>query len=106
MGSHGYKFFKINSEQGQTMVEYILLLAVAVGLVYTLMNSALFNRIFGNKGSFGAALKTNSEFTYRHGSSLQAMPDIPRENRSPSQHPTYSDGTESRFFGPKRKYPR
>jgi Flp pilus assembly pilin Flp len=106
MGSHGIKFFKVKSEQGQTMVEYILLLAVAVGLVYTLMNSALFKRIFGDKGSFGGALKASSEFNYRHGAPIGSLPDVPRENREPNMHPTYSDGTESRFFGPKEKYPQ
>lgn len=95
----------MKSEQGQTMVEYILLLAVAVGLVYTLMNSALFKRIFGNKGTFGGALKASSEYNYRHGTPIGSLPDVPRENRTPNTHPTYSDGSESRFFGPKNKYP-
>lgn len=97
------------SEQGQTMVEYILLLAVAVSLVMTFYNSEAYRRLFGDNGAIGKKMKAESEFSYRHASMLGT--DVPRDNRDGTIHPSYYDdgsggsSVGTRFFGPKNPYP-
>ncbi len=99
------------SERGQTLVEYILLLAVAVSLVTTVYNSQAFRKLFGEQGEIGNKMKTQNEFAYRHafhrsGPSNATVPDIPPSNKDISVHPSYkgSDDEKTRFFGPKEPY--
>lgn len=98
------------NERGQTLVEYILLLVVAVSLFMTFYRSETFRRLFGEQGEIGKKMKTQNEFAYRHafygtGSSRTTLPDIPRENKDISQHPSYAEpGVGTRFFGPKEPY--
>ena len=96
----------IKKESGQTMVEYILLLAVVVSLVMTFLRSEMFNRYFGEQGNFGVAIKRNNEFTYRH--AYGGGVDVPRDTRDGSIHPSYYDaeaGGGTRFFGGRQPYP-
>ena len=97
------------NQRGQTLVEYILLLVVAASLMMTFYRSKAFRRLFGDKGEIGIKMKTQTEFAYRHafqasGPDRQTFPDIPRENKDISLHPSYSDGSGTRFFGPKEPY--
>jgi hypothetical protein len=98
------------SEHGQTLVEYILLLAVAVSLVTTVYNSQAFRKLFGEQGAIGQKMKTQNEFAYRHafytsGASNTTIPDIPPNNKDISIHPSYKEpGEGTRFFGPKEPY--
>lgn len=97
---------EIKSQSGQTMVEYMLLLAVALSLVVTFYNSEAFKRLFGNQGSLGKMIKEESEFSYRHAYMRNKGEDVPRGNRDGSVHPSYvhpSGG--SRFFSAKDPYP-
>lgn len=96
----------MRSQSGQTMVEYILLLAVAISLVYTFYNSETFRRLFGEQGTIGQRIRIESEFSYRH-AYMRKRPatDIDKNNRSSTEHHSYSDGTGSRFFGAKMQYP-
>lgn len=101
----------IKSEKGQTLVEYILLLSVAVSLTLTLYRSNAFQKLFGSKGSLGVRIKSQNEFAYRHafsstGPGRVRPADVSRTNKDGSIHPSYAD-TESggtRFFGPKEAY--
>ena len=99
----------IKNQQGQTLVEYILLLAVAVSLVLTFYNSEAFRRLFGSQGTFGVKLKNGSQFSYRH-AYLPANPadivDVEKNNKEGAIHPSYLDTKNSgtRFFGPKDPY--
>lgn len=96
----------LKNSKGQTLVEYILLLAVVTSLVATFFNSALFKRFFGKGGSVGQTIKANSEFAYRHALFKSGTGvDIPRGNRDITQHPSYTDGSNTRFFGPVKPYP-
>jgi len=103
---------KIKSEKGQTTVEYILLFAVVVSLVLTVYKSAAFRRLFGEQGEVGLKIKAQNEFSYRHafhisGSEREPVPDISRDNKDITIHPSYVDSSsanESRFFGPKEPY--
>lgn len=102
----------LKSQRGQTMVEYILLLAVVLSLVGTFYRSDLFKRLFGKNGLIGATVKSKSEFAYRHAFAIDrqnnSVPtDVPRTNRDISSHPSYATpGTStSRFFGARNSYP-
>lgn len=98
---------EIKSERGQTVVEYILLIVVAISLVLTIYNSATFKKLFGEQGLLGKQVKSQTEFAYRHAYSRN-MPavDVPRDNKDGSIHPSYADENAggTRFFGPKRAY--
>lgn len=96
----------LKNENGQTAVEYILLMVVATSLALTFYNSAAFKSIFGNEGKLGKRIKTQTEFAFRHGYSSN-QPDVSPNNREISIHPTYSDqeAGSTRFFGPRRNYP-
>jgi Flp pilus assembly pilin Flp len=105
------KFRSLNSEQGQTVVEYILLLVVAISLVMTFYNSSAYRRLFGEQGLIGVKIKSQSEFSYRHaftasGPSRERPDDVDRRNRDGSIHPSYADTAngETRFFGPQGAY--
>lgn len=100
----------LKSQRGQTAVEYILLLAVAVSLVLTFYRSEAFKKLFGPQGQIGNKIKSQSEFAYRHafsasGPGRSRPADPSRTNRDIKVHPSYADGTgETRFFGPKNTY--
>lgn len=99
---------KSHAQSGQTVVEYLLLLAVSISLVVTFYNSDVYRRLFGEGGSIGESIKTQSEFNYRHAfeSPGQADPQG-KTSRDGSVHPSYYDTQNggSRFFGAKDKYP-
>lgn len=96
------------NQEGQTVVEYILLLAVSASLVVTLYRSEVFRRFFGPQGSLGVKIKSQSEWGYRHAymnpSSAGSEPD---QYSEASSHPSYYNQAsgEGRFFGPKDPYP-
>ncbi|WP_408098523.1 hypothetical protein ACJVC5_06315 [Peredibacter sp. HCB2-198] len=100
----------IKNQHGQTMVEYILLLAVVVSLVLTFYNSAAYKRLFGSGGGFGVKIKKDSEFAYRHAFLFKGdgtgEADIAADNKEGAEHPSYKDTRNSgtRFFGPKDPY--
>jgi len=98
----------IKNQQGQTMVEYILLLAVAVSLVMTFYNSEAFRRLFGTQGTFGVQLKATSQFAYRHAylPKPEEAVDVDRNHKEGASHPSYLDVKNggTRFFGPKDPY--
>lgn len=103
------KKLKPVDESGQTVVEYMLLLAVSISLVMTFYNSALYKRLFGNSGTIGEAIKSESEFNYRHAFPAQGQTDShPRTERNGAIHPSYYDNIfgGSRFFGSVNKYPQ
>ena len=89
------------------MVEYILLLSVVVSLVFTFIRSEMFNRYFGDQGSFGATIKKNNEFAYRHAYGT-GQNDVSRTTRDGSNHPSYHDPDRggTRFFSAKGTYPQ
>lgn len=89
------------------MVEYILLLAVAVSMVITFYNSDAFKRLFGEQGEVANKIRHDSEFSYRHGYTRGNTGDVSRTNRDGAIHPTYHNPTQSgsRFFSAKETYP-
>ncbi|MBA2406356.1 MAG: hypothetical protein H0V66_16380 [Bdellovibrionales bacterium] len=101
----------IKNQRGQTVVEYILLLSVAMSLVVTFYRSATFQRFFGSQGELGRAYKVDSEWGYRYAS----MSDIDRTTAEPNtpkpsaeEHASYYNKakSQSHFFGPSDAYPQ
>lgn len=98
---------EIRSERGQTLVEYILLLVVALSLTLTFYNSEAFKKLFGPQGEIGKKIKSQNEFAYRHAYSIgRPEGDVPRDNREGGIHPSYHDVKNggTRFFGPMDPY--
>ncbi|HLW55880.1 MAG TPA: hypothetical protein VKY27_00760 [Bacteriovoracaceae bacterium] len=97
----------VRNQDGQTVVEYILLLAVAVSLIITFYNSEAFRRLFGEQGAVAQKIRQDSEFSYRHGYTRGNTGDVSRTNRDGSIHPTYynQEKSGSRFFSGKDAYP-
>ena len=95
----------LNNQRGQTVVEYILLLTVGISLVYTFYRSEAYRRLFGENGSIGNAIKTESEFNYRH-AFPRKQGDLNQVDYAGTSHPSYYDSVsgETRFFGPKEPY--
>lgn len=99
---------KLPAERGQTLVEYILLLAVVVSLVLTFYNSEAYRRLFGSKGKLAKTIKDEGEFAYRQAYPHSATPGtVPNAGeRDITQFPSYkSPAGDTRFFGPKNPYP-
>jgi len=95
--------FSILNEKGQSAVEYILLIAVSISLVFMVFNSDTFKDVFGDKGKFAKVFRSEIEYSYRHalgGRKLYSTPSY----TSPS-HDSYKRGSETRFFGAKDRYP-
>lgn len=97
----------MRNEKGQTMVEYMLLLAVSIGLVMTFANSEFFKRNFGSEGALAKKIKLEYEFGYRHAYLTNNAGDISRDPSSAQEHPSYyqTSGSDTRFFGPQDIYP-
>lgn len=93
------KYF-LKNQEGQSTVEYILLLAVVVSLFSVVFNSQAFQELLGPEGSFFQAVGAKIEFSYRNG--------FPGEQRFTP--PNYSDLdsptiNQNRFFSPRDPYP-
>jgi hypothetical protein len=99
---------EIKNQQGQTVVEYILLLSVAVSLVTTFYNSATFQKYFGTQGQLGKVYKVEAEWGYRH-ASMTGRGSTPEGNSTKSsaiQHASYYNTVDpqTHFFGPSDPY--
>lgn len=95
----------MRNQRGQTMVEYILLLAVVVSLVLTFYRSSLFQSLFGAEGRWAVMIKTKSEFAYRHGSPKGQA--VSRDTRDGANHPSYfnRERGDTHFFSSRYAYP-
>jgi hypothetical protein len=94
------------NQLGQSMVEYILLLAVVISLVYTVINSGPFQNLIGESGSFPTMMKNEMEWNYRFGSQGNGGVGLPFY--APTSHPTYWNTQTgfSHFIGPLKQYPQ
>lgn len=97
----------MKNQRGQTVVEYILLLAVAVSLVVTFYRSQTFQSLFGDQGEMGKLFKLEGEWGYRHAFSEGKTPgETNQPYSSANLHPSYYNASagETRFFGPSDPY--
>ncbi len=100
----------LRNNLGQSVVEYILLLAVISSLGYTFYNNKRFKAfIKGNDGMF-ATMKKGMGYSYRYG--LEYKTEIPIDekmsfNYQSNKHDTYLNPQDekSRFFAGSKPYP-
>ncbi|GAB4015303.1 MAG: hypothetical protein Fur0010_14170 [Bdellovibrio sp.] len=86
-------FFDLKNQQGQSTVEYLLLLLVVAVLSFSIYNSARFKNFLGPDSQFFSIVKSKIEFSYRHGHDSQD------DTGDLSNHKTFkTDAGESRFF--------
>lgn len=97
---------RLLSQRGQTMVEYILLLAVSVALVVTFYRSAAFQRYFGSEGRLGQQYKAEAEWGYRHAFIKGRTPESNQPKSTASEHSSYysQERGSSRFFSASDPY--
>jgi hypothetical protein len=81
-------------------VEYILLLAVVVGIAATIFKATDFNNIFGPNGRVSQEYKDRLEYSYRHGLLDPNGTLVP--NYDSGQHDSYN----RRFFSANEGYGR
>lgn len=94
------------NNRGQTAVEYIMLLSVISVLTFSVINSKKFKDFMGPDSSFFAAIRSQVEFSYRHGYSNRVENDKTNNNYT-STHETYYniEQSKSRFFTGGNQYP-
>ncbi len=93
-------FFK--NSQGQSVVEYILLMVVLMSLAFGVFNSRYFKDFFDEDSTFFSVLSIRIEHSYRNALFVE---DNNLDYNSP--HPSFhnSDSGGSRFFVSKDVYP-
>ena len=97
---------EIKNQRGQTVVEYILLLAVAMSLIVTFYRSSTFQRFFGTQGELGKLYKLDAEWGYRHASMTGRTTETNEPKASAEEHDSYYNKIKSQthFFGPSDAY--
>jgi hypothetical protein len=100
----GNRDVRLLDQAGQSTVEYLLLLAVVITISYTIISSQRFRDLLGREGRFAREMKAETEWNYRHG--FRGRADAAPIKYPGATHPTYWNGTTSRFIGPLRPYPQ
>ena len=93
---------------GQSTVEYILLMALITTVILGLLNSAPFQKIFGEDSEYFDQLGDMIEFSYRH---AYLGDDDERRNDNYNyggaiDHQSYKLEGTTRFFVPLEPYPQ
>jgi len=86
----------LESELGQSTVEYILLMAVVMSLMTTFWNSRAFKDLFGEDSSFFNGIAEVIRINYQFAATVPVgteVPDTPTLN-----HPSFISNGQSRFF--------
>lgn len=94
---------KFSDSRGQSVVEYLLLLFVIVGLSTAIIRSEGFQTIMGEDSFFFQKLKQKQEYSFRH----THFTDIVDDTSYTGEHHSYINPTSnvSRFFAPAEEYP-
>lgn len=100
----GNRNVHILNPRGQSTVEYILLLAVVISLIYTVTNMPRFKALLGEGGSFAVAMKNEMEWNYRFAS--QGREPFSTITYPNAFHPAYYNATRNatHFIGPIKPY--
>lgn len=94
----------LRNESGQTTIEYILIVAVIVGIYGLFMKNPKIKEYMSG-GKIIEELATHIQFCYRHALPGTEKEKYPAFYQAPT-HKSYLEGPrETRFFGPKTGYP-
>ncbi len=90
-------------DSGQSVVEYILLLAVITSLAFTVYSNPKFKQFFGERGFF-EAMRGRIGFAYRYG--YEGNDPAEEFQYTNNKHKTYlnEESNSSRFFSPIDEY--
>lgn len=91
----------LGNESGQSMTEYILLLAVVISLVSVVFGSDLFQGYFGDGGKLAEAFRGKIEYTYTHAINGKEF----HRTINYDSHDSYKKGGATRFFTATDAYP-
>ncbi|MBY0415775.1 MAG: hypothetical protein K2Q18_16495 [Bdellovibrionales bacterium] len=93
----------LRNKKGQSVVEYLLLLAVISSISFAILNNKKFKGFMNGKSGFFTTLKASMEYSYRYG--RQYTSDIDPDDAmafsyQTNKHDTYYNKKEnqSRFF--------
>jgi len=95
---------KCKREAGQTMVEYILLTAVVIGLFSLFLKVPFMQDLLSENSKFTSGLFYSMQFCYRHAIYGEDKETYPPSYNSP-KHTSYATSGDTRFFGPADPYP-
>jgi hypothetical protein len=91
---------------GQSLIEYIFLLAIVSALSFTIFKSARFQQLFQGQSGFFATIKKGMVYSYRYGLQFQESDGANMAfDYSSASHDTYTKNGTSRFFASQGKYP-
>jgi hypothetical protein len=95
----------ILNKRGQSTVEYILLLAVVISLIYVVINSVRFKELMGQGGTLGTNMRLEAEWNYRFAKPRNGLTTT--WSGVTADHPSYWNSTRSatHFIGPLKPYP-
>jgi len=101
----------LRSKKGQSVVEYILLLAVLSSLAFAVFNNRRFKDFMGGEKGFFLSLRKGIEYSYRYGRPVSPDEDVDASlsyEYQSKEHDTYYNKkeTKSRFFGGITAYPQ
>lgn len=101
--------FFLKNKKGQSVVEYILLLAVLSSLGYSIYSSRRFKEFVGGDKGLFLAIRRGMEYSYRYGRELDGTVDYDEAMNFRYQtrnHDTFYNSKEntSRFFGGAEPY--
>lgn len=95
---HNQRQALLKDQSGQSMVEYILLLAVVISIVSVVFSSDTFRSYFGDGGKLAEAFRGKIEYTYTHGVNGKEFFKVPNYDN----HDSYN----GRFFAAQEVYPK
>ncbi|TDJ05741.1 MAG: hypothetical protein E2O68_06065 [Deltaproteobacteria bacterium] len=97
----------LKGNDGQSALEYILLLMVVVSLSMTVFKSDAFKNFMGPDSVYFETLRKRFEYTYRYGSPPITGTEEGDSNAYSSRHDSYYNSTrgQTRFFTPAEPYP-
>lgn len=100
----GNRKVRILGSRGQSTVEYILLLAVVISLIYTVINLRMFKELLGDGGKFAVTMKNEMEWNYRFAS--QGREPFTTISYPGAAHPAYFNTAKgmTHFIGPRDPY--
>ena len=94
----------LKNSDGQSTIEYLLVLLVVISLGFTVFTSDAMKSLFGSESSVFAAIRARVEYSYRH-----ALPGSVDNSNYSTSHDSYlniNKAGKTRFFAPKGKYPQ
>ena len=99
----------LKNEKGQSIVEYILLLAVLSSIGYSFYNNAAFKEFIKGEAGLFKHIRQGMEYSYRYGREFKQSTDYDKAmnfDYRTNQHDTYFNEEEnrSRFFGGTEPY--